>query len=656
MPAITRAAYAVGGVLAALCLAGVALAPAGAAVPDQAFIRPQFFWPDILVALVYGGLGLYLAVRTGRGAGLALAVVGTGFAVSAVGIEWVLVSAGHDLPGQPVAAVAAATGWLTGVLCALLVLPWLVAPGPVDRAGRVGIVVGVSLVVAGTALRACRDFGGPEHPFAGPALSAWAEAAEAWTVPLSVAAGLGGALHLSVRLARSGPDERRALRWLVVAVVFLVLGYAAFETGLKVAGTSLVAAAPVLLVAQVILLAVVFALVAREEPWRVDLAVSRTVVATMLGGVVALAYLVLVWLGSRLLPWDGMSAGLLAVATLALAVAPLQRWLQLQVDRLVFGTGTDTAQLLVDLGRHLDASGGQEDLLDGLADGLRRGMRLRRVEIGSADPDGPRSAAGERGALQHTITLHNGGRLVGTLAIAPPAGQRLDPRTVGVLHQIAGLVAIALELATANRALDRARTRLVEVRQEERRLLRRELHDGLGPSLSGVALALRAIGNSSPLRPADAALLDQLCAELTRRADEVRQVARTLLPPSLEHGDLPEALEVLAARFSDDDFEVSIHVAGSDLLAGEQQVAIYHIAAEGVLNAHRHAGARRCVVRVVASGQQTRVEVEDDGSGFDPAPTPGVGLASMRERTAELGGSLHLENSPTGAKVTVLLP
>lgn len=656
MPAITRAAYAVGGILAALCLAGVGLAPAAASAPDQAFIRPQFFWPDILVALVYGGLGLYLAVRTGRGAGLALAVVGTGFAVSALGIQWVLVSAGHDLPGQPVAAVAAATGWLGGVLCALLVLPWLVAPGPVDRAGRVGIVVGVGLVVAGTALRACRDFGGPEHPFAGPALSAWAEAVEGWTVPLSIAAGLGGALHLSVRLARSGPDERRALRWLVVAVVFLVLGYAAFEAGLKVAGTSLVAAAPVLLVAQVILLAVVFALVAREEPWRVDLAVSRTVVATMLGGVVALAYLVLVWLGSRLLPWDGMSAGLLAVATLALAVAPLQRWLQLQVDRLVFGTGTDTAQLLVDLGRHLDASGGQEDLLDGLADGLRRGLRLRRVEIGSADPDGPRSAAGERGTLQHTIALYNGGRRVGSLAIAPPAGQRLDPRTVGVLHQIAGLVAIALELAAANRALDRARTRLVEVRQEERRLLRRELHDGLGPSLSGVALALRAIGNSSPLRPADAALLDQLCAELTRRADDVRQVARTLLPPSLEHGDLPEALEVLAARFSDDDFEVSIHVAGSDLLAGEQQVAIYHIAAEGVLNAHRHAGARRCVVRVVASGQQTRVEVEDDGSGFDPAPTPGVGLASMRERTAELGGSLHLENSPTGAKVTVLLP
>jgi signal transduction histidine kinase len=226
-----------------------------------------------------------------------------------------------------------------------------------------------------------------------------------------------------------------------------------------------------------------------------------------------------------------------------------------------------------------------------------------------------------------------------------------------LLHQISGLVAVAAQLDDTNRALEQARARLVEVRHEERRLLRRELHDGLGPALSGTALALAAVPHTSALSPEDAVLLRRLGDELSRRADDVRQMARVLLPPVLDDGRLGEALQLLAERYSTSRFAVTIDAHHADRLDGIHQVVVYHVAAEAVRNAHRHADARCCRVRLdLLPDGGVRLEVCDDGRGIDAAAAPGVGMLSMRERAEELGGTVTVDSDERGTRVAMVLP
>ena len=135
-------------------------------------------------------------------------------------------------------------------------------------------------------------------------------------------------------------------------------------------------------------------------------------------------------------------------------------------------------------------------------------------------------------------------------------------------------------------------------------------------------------------------------------------MARALLPPALEEGRLGEALEALAHRFTSPEFRVQVEADDPDQVDSRRQVAIYHVAAEAVLNAHRHAGARHCAVRLQRLDDGLALTVTDDGSGVSEAGGAGIGLRSMRERAVELGGSLEISapDLGQGTKVRMLLP
>lgn len=623
-----------------------------------AYIHPEFFLPDLVLGMVYGPFGAYLAARSRHPIGWALGLGGLGFALSGFGIQLTVLAAERGWAIESLAASLTVSAWLPGALLAILVLPWLTRAGPPSRAALAGAWLGLAVAMVGGLVKFLSDVpGGPPHAFVPEPLSEAIGRVDTALAPVYVVLAVPGAVHLVRRLAAARGAERRALWWIFGSFVVLATAYVLFEIGLAIGGgVTLSAAAPLLFVAQMMLVAGTFALVVQGASWTTDLAFSRSIVAALIGGVVMTAYILLVWAGSRALPMADGTVGLIAVAAVALGVSPLRSWVQRRVDQLVFGSGAEVSRLLADLGHGLKTGRSDGDLLADLADGLRSGLRLRRVEVTSL-PDGPWAAAGRPADPDLILPLHSRGAEVGRIALTAPTGQRLDPRTVGVVSELSGLVAIAVELATANQQLEQARQRVLDVRHEERRLLRRELHDGLGPSLSGAALALAAIANTSALRPADAALLDQVGAELNRRADDVRQMARVLLPPALEVGRLEEALRDLAGRFTDDRFAVTISTSGVERLPEQHRVAAYHIAAEGVRNAHRHAGARRCQVRVdVGADGATVLTVEDDGTGVDPLAAPGVGLSSMRERAAELGGSFDLVSDERGARVTVVLP
>jgi signal transduction histidine kinase len=284
-------------------------------------------------------------------------------------------------------------------------------------------------------------------------------------------------------------------------------------------------------------------------------------------------------------------------------------------------------------------------------------MRLGYVGVTSAAAhEATSSSAGRRGEHPVRVSLRHQGRDVGVMEVEPLHGERLDPRTLRVLNQLSGLVAIALQLAQVNRDLDSARTRIVQVRNEERRLLRRELHDGLGPALAGASLALVAVRNNNPtMRAQDIDLLERVAHELSGRAADMRGVARAILPPALDEGRLDEALNMLASVFAHDRFDVRAHDV--DQLETERQIAIYHIAAEALMNAFKHGKASVCTITMTATSTTgVDLRVHDDGRGIQPGDVPGIGLRSMRERAHELGGTLSVDSDSSGTTIKVVLP
>lgn len=627
-------------------------------------IRRELAPLDLIACLMYGPLGALIVVRSGHAVGWAFLLIAAGYAVTAAGQAWTILCVAHPgLPGAAVAPPLLLTGWTTATLTSLLVLPFLLTPtAPTGWARRFAVAGGAVVALASVFRLLLQTPGAPANPFAGgsEAVSHFAYDADAGLIPIYFLLGLAVVGWLAHRLRTGDAEERRGLSWLFVALLLVAVAYMTFEIGISLDGTWFVAGIVLLAIAEVMLLAAVFVLIRRQPSWRVDLAISRTLVGLLLTTSLVAAYVVSVWAIGTIAPWGAESSGLVVVAALALAVLPLRDWLQGQVERLVFGSGADPSALLERIAQAIDAGDPDSPQLSSLVEALRRALRLARVEVSlhdSAVASAGRRDEDDADRALH-LDLHPRGRTVGVLTVVPPRGERLDPRTVRLLRQISGLVAVAAQLDDANRAVEEARARAVEVRQEERRLLRRELHDGLGPALSGTALALAAVPATSSLSDADAVLLSRLVDELSRRADDVRQMARVLLPPVLDEGRLGDALHLLAERYSMPRFSVTVDAPYADRLDGIHQIVVYQVAAEAVRNAARHAGARHCAVRLsLPADGGVRLEVSDDGHGIGDAVVPGVGMASMRERAAELGGTVEVSpGEEKGTCVVMMLP
>jgi signal transduction histidine kinase len=268
--------------------------------------------------------------------------------------------------------------------------------------------------------------------------------------------------------------------------------------------------------------------------------------------------------------------------------------------------------------------------------------------------------AGVAGGPALVVPLSYGGVAVGRLVVTGAPGERLDGRTRKDLDVLAGPIAAVAQLAVRGEELAAARARTTAARVEERRLLRRELHDRLGPTLVGIGLTVQGARNMLVAgRAAEAdELLGQLRAELDRSAEDVRTLARALLPPSLERDGLGAAVTELAQRLGGTDLTVTAEVSGdAGSLRPEVAAGLYGIAAEALVNARRHARAGAAAVRLTVAGDAVRLEVTDDGRGLDGSAEPGIGLQSMRERAEELGGTLSLAGAvPTGTCVRVEVP
>ena len=348
-----------------------------------------------------------------------------------------------------------------------------------------------------------------------------------------------------------------------------------------------------------------------------------------------------------------LAGGLLALLLLPAAVA-----VQRSVRRVVYGDREFPHRVVSDL-RRLDALTAPEDALREALELLARRLHLSfaAVDVLATPTAGPVAAAiGTPVGTPATVDLSVGGTTVGRLRLEVDAGH--DPFGPGdqrLLEDVGTQVGALVQAVTANRELQVSRQRLVAAREEERRRLRRDLHDGLGPSLASLAMRLEAATDLIEHDPEQAAdLVGRLSDQAREGIGEVRRLVDGLRPPALDQLGLVSALRHRAAEHRAGAGTVPWSVeADDDLepLPAAVEVAAYRIVVEAVTNTQRHSGADRCVVRLSRDAGDLHIEVADTGSGLAVDRRPGVGLSSMRERAEELGGTFEAGDRPGGGTV-----
>lgn len=401
----------------------------------------------------------------------------------------------------------------------------------------------------------------------------------------------------------------------------------------------------------------------RHRLWAIDVIVNRALVyAGLTAAIMTLYTLIVGGLGALLRTGSNVIPALLAAALLAVIAAPLQARLQRAANRLLYGRRDDPFGILTQLGVLLAAADDPARILPAYAATIADALQLPAVTIWTADDDGLTPAAHSGTALRDTplrLPLVYYNQVVGYLACAPRTGEdEFSPGDRRLLTQIATQTAGAVSAVRFSRILQESRARLVAAREEERRRLRRDLHDGLGPVLASQGLKLSAAHQLMDRRPETARqLLAEVLAQNEQTVGEVRRLIYGLRPPTLDELGLVGAIAQEGERvLGAVRLTVSAVPTPLPALPAAVEVAAYRIALEALTNVARHAQAGACRVTLTADEGLT-VVIEDDGIGLPELRRVGVGLHSMHERSAELGGSCAALRAPGGGtRIVAMLP
>ena len=260
------------------------------------------------------------------------------------------------------------------------------------------------------------------------------------------------------------------------------------------------------------------------------------------------------------------------------------------------------------------------------------------------------------------VPLRHGGRDLGLLSIGPRRNEpRVSAEDARLVAALAPHLAVVVRSSALTEELAAERERVTEATLHERDRLRRDLHDGLGPSLSGIALGLEAAAGSLDTDPATTReILARTRAEATEAVVEIRRVLDGLRPAALDRVGLARAVRETASALGmgrPGATEFRLDVGRGLRLTPSVEEAAFRILAESLTNVARHSSAQHCAVALNGSPSEVHLTVCDDGSGIDPRDTPGHGLESMRRRATELGGRISIApTSPRGTLVTATLP
>jgi signal transduction histidine kinase len=613
----------------------------------------------------------------------------TGITVLAFGVAGaILIDRRPDLPfGWLLSVVAilqvvAAASWLAALAAiergstsgmvawglaasALLFLPVAVQGLILVRfpTGRITSRTGRALEVAiagGTALVLLGAFFGPEnlatmtaevgvdleHPLtAGTTLGAVASSLVT-AAPIVILLGLVAGLSVVVRFLRSDGIERQQLKWMASwVVVSLVL--------FPLAIASLIDAAD--LFVNPLFVTTLAIPVLRYRLWSIDVILRRSAVYGLVTGVLALLYLVVIVAGSELIS-ERVSASVAAVLV-AVAFAPLRYRVQRVVDRLIYGDRNDPYQAISELDRRLAEVAAPGQMLTVLVQTIAESLRLPYVAVRRAN-GAILAEHGGAGGVEESWPLLFEGVVEGELAACPRRGEeQFDDRDRRLLEDLALHTGTAVHAEALTADLIESRHRLVTTREEERRRLRRDLHDGLGPLLTAVGLNIdAATARLEPGAGGPHEVLAHARAATDQALADIRRIVYGLRPPALDNLGLVGAIRLHVDRLGSEQLRIEVDAPELPPLPAAVEVAAYRTVVEAVTNSLRHGGGNSCRVTIATRERDLVMDITNDGPSAAEW-TPGVGLTSIQEQVEELGGSVVAgPNGDSGGRLTARLP
>lgn len=453
---------------------------------------------------------------------------------------------------------------------------------------------------------------------------------------------------------RSTIAERQAAKWLIAGLVpavtvFLGLGVVASTTSL---GTDAFDSSWYAAVSAVGIWLVPVGAAAGlllGERGRIDDVLHAEIVVCSTAIVVAWSYF------ASLAPLGETAAA----AAAAVLVVPTHRVTSRMATRLVYGR--DVAATLPALSRRLESTVVAEDVATVVARTIADGLAVPYVAVRLSDGKLDAATGVPPPAVQlEQFTVAYLGRLVAAIDVAPRAAEvALHRRDRSAVEALAAHAGPALHGAGVLRDLAAARDRIAGAREDERRRVRRDLHDDLAPTLAGIGLRAAAAETMNGSDPERVAQLHRDIQEGIHAAiAQIREIAHDLRPSLLDECGLEAALRHRLASHEDDALAVTLTV--TDLPASmpaDIELAALRIVQEAVTNVRRHAQAHHCQIAVAAATDQLHVSVTDDGRGLPDDHRPNVGLVSLEERARRVGGVLSVGcGDPGGTTVTAVLP
>ena len=543
-----------------------------------------------------------------------------------------------------------------GIAALLLIFPTgRFLPGRLGRVGigaLVGMVIGVLMVILAPATE-IPDIANlpPEIDYNYLALSPLEGAADVLR-PLSGILTAVGALVAMVtaivRHRRSTGAERDQMRWLVWAVLVMALILAI--TTVADLGSAIDS-----VIVVVAVLPVVAMTVGVVRPTVVP--VENLLVRTLVLGLVALCLLgldlLVVEVLSRML--GGLDQRQLVTVVLlvtAIGYGPLRHRLYRLVQGWILGSRGNRYDVVAGLAASLESIDDGPAQFGAVAQAVADAFGVDYVSVEVDRSGGERLTAtrGVRPREVRTLPITYRDTVVGRLVL-PARGlrSRLSAKDESLLGDLIRQAATAARTSSLAEDLQASRERLVNAREEERRRIRRDLHDGLGPSLAGIVYQLetaRLLVDDQPERVD--AMLTQVGAQVQDTVADIRRLVHELRPPALDDRGLVGAIRQLAET---QPIPVEVDADGLGPMSAAVEVAAYRIVAESLTNVVRHAEAGTARVRLEVAGGDLVVEIADDGIGIGEDVQAGVGLLSVRERAAELGGRADVECPPSGGTV-----
>lgn len=408
----------------------------------------------------------------------------------------------------------------------------------------------------------------------------------------------------------------------------------------------------------------------------VGMVLRRTLVYGGLILCVVLVYLAFVTAAGVLtLRSNNLLVSLLATGAVALAFGPLREHLQRGVNRLLYGYRDEPYAAMTELGRRLEATFEPTAVLPTTVATVAQTLKVPFVEIALKQDAGLQRVAsfGERGAAVETFPLIYAGETLGELRVSPRTSEdKLSRADTYFLADLVRQVGVAAHALLLRADLERSRLRVVTAREEARRGLGNDLHDTVGHQFVALTRRAETVSNMLEHRPEEARrLLREMVDQGRAAADHVRALAHRLHPPELEVLGLAGVIREWAEA-EGGDLQMHLELPASlPKLPAAVEVAAYCIVREALHNVHKHARARHCTVRLalvqdaplatpVLTALDTpvlEIDVTDDGHGFRDPDTVGLGLTSMHERAAEVGGTCRVTaQAGGGTRVAVRLP